>query len=511
MKKAILQVLDEVNVKFKDVDPATRRKLHNTLAFFKPGAQYQHAYRLGRWDGKKHFCSVGGNTFLNLLDYRPEKTGKSLVDVLTDSGYEIEVDDLRKTKKLIFPTVDENFLGQFDIKWPSTHQKAGEIIKLFDHQVKVINKFFQHNQCIQEVPTGAGKTVTTAVLALCASIYGRVLIIVPSKSLVKQTMEDFELIGLDAGVYYGDKKEFGKTHTIATWQGIEALKKKDKKMQGTEFAMLLDDVQCVIVDECHSAKADVLRDLLSGPLANCPLRWGLTGTVPPEEYNHISLVASIGPVISSIEITELQDKGVLAKCMINIVQTPDDVVFSDYHSELSYLISDKKRMNWLAKYIQEQANTGNTLVLVNYKKTGKALEKIIPGSVFISGEDKADQRKIHYDSVRTENNKVLIATYGVAAVGINMPRIFHLVLVEAGKGFIRTVQSIGRSIRVAKDKDHAEVHDICSKAKYSNRHKNTRRQWYDRKGLPYKTIKIKYEDWALNEHTDSGELFVLNE
>ena len=33
-------------------------------------------------------------------------------------------------------------------------------------------------------------------------------------------------MGLDVGVYFGDKKELGKTHTICTWQSLNSIKKQ---------------------------------------------------------------------------------------------------------------------------------------------------------------------------------------------------------------------------------------------------------------------------------------------
>ena len=86
----------------------------------------------------------------------------------------------------------------------------------------------------------------------------------------------------------------------------------------------------------------------------------------------------------------------------------------------------------------------------------------------------------------------MIATYGVAAVGINVPRIFNLILVEPGKSFIRVVQSIGRSLRVAKDKDHARIFDITSTCKYSKRHLAERKKYYKEMEYPYTIDKVKW-------------------
>ena len=101
-----------------------------------------------------------------------------------------------------------------------------------------------------------------------------------------------------------------------------------------------------------------------------------------------------------------------------------------------------------------------------------------------------EERQEEYNEVATEQYKVLIATYGVAAVGINLPRIFNLVLVEPGKSFVRVIQSIGRGIRKAKDKDHVQIWDITSSCKFSKRHLTTRKKFYKEANYPYTVNKV---------------------
>ena len=113
------------------------------------------------------------------------------------------------------------------------------------------------------------------------------------------------------------------------------------------------------------------------------------------------------------------------------------------------------------------------------------------GSVFIQGKTKLETREEEYQEVATEQYKVIIATYGVAAVGINLPRIFNLVLVEPGKSFVRVIQSIGRGIRKAEDKDYVQIWDITSSCKYSKRHLTARKRFYKEAKYPYTVSKVK--------------------
>ena len=325
--------------------------------------------------------------------------------------------------------------------------------------------------------------------------YGRTIVIVPNKDLVVQTERDYKNLGLDVGVLFGDRKEYDKTHTICTWQSLSIMEKKSKKYEA-DFPIdtFLEDVVCIMVDEVHKAKADVLRNLLSGAFRNVPVRWGLTGTIPKDEYEAIGCVCSLGPVIGNLSSRELQDKGVLAKLDINILQMQDGVLgFNNYAQELKWLVTDKDRITEISKVITGLSTGGNTLVLIDRLATGQLLSEMFPEWVFISGEMKVSDRQKEYREVSEMDNKVIVATYGVAAVGINIPRIFNLVLLEPGKSYVRVIQSIGRGIRKAEDKDYLNVVDITSNLKYSKKHLTARKAFYREQGFPFQVTKVEYK------------------
>jgi superfamily II DNA or RNA helicase len=270
-----------------------------------PGARYLPAVRLGRWDGKIAFFQMGGSTYVNLL---PE-----IIPYLDSQGYHLELEDLRDYKtQYDFEEVTETTFEH--IMWPAEHPMAGQPIVLSDYQVEIINKFLENPQCLQEIATGAGKTLITAALSYCCEPHGRTIVIVPNKSLVTQTEADYINMGLDVGVYFGDRKEFGKTHTICTWQSLNILLKGSRNHEvDITIGEFLQDVVCVMVDEVHMAKADALKTLLTGVMAHVPIRWGLTGTIPKEDYEFVSLKCSIGDVIGRLSASELQEQGVLSQ------------------------------------------------------------------------------------------------------------------------------------------------------------------------------------------------------
>jgi superfamily II DNA or RNA helicase len=247
-----------------------------------------------------------------------------------------------------------------------------------------------------------------------------------------------------------------------------------------------------MVDEVHQAKADVLKELLTGVFSNVPIRWGLTGTIPKSDWESASLRSSLGQVINKLAAKELQDQGVLAKCHVNIVQTCETAEYGDYQSELKFLLEDKKRMQYVANMIKDISKSGNTLVLTGRISNGNMLQELLDGSEFVQGSMKVVDRKDAYDEINQATNSITIATYGVAAVGINIPRIFNLVLLEPGKSFVRVIQSIGRGVRIAKDKDFVNVWDVTSRCKFSRRHLTERKKYYKDAEYPFTIDKVNY-------------------
>ena len=485
MTTCIIEIKDEVNCKLHNLELTDRKRLVEKFKYEIPGARYLPAVRLGRWDGKVPYFNLGGSTYINLL---PE-----ILPIIEERGYDIDIQDSREYSVTFeFEPVTETTFQ--DIKRPKGHPAAGDTILLRDYQVEIINKFLENPQCIQEVATGAGKTIMTAALSASVQKYGRSVVIVPSKSLVTQTEADYINMGLDVGVLFGDRKEYNRTHTICTWQSLNTLLKNTKNYEAditiNEF---VENVVCVMVDEAHSAKADALKTLLTSVFARTPIRWGLTGTIPKEDFAFQALNCCIGPVMGRLSASELQEAGHLSNCHVNIVQLVDYVEYKDYQQELRYLLETESRIDYISSLINKIAESGNTLVLVDRVGPGKELASKINNAVFVSGATKAKDRKEEYDEVAVSDGKVIVATYGVAAVGINIPRIFNLVLVEPGKSFVRVIQSIGRGIRKAQDKDHVEIWDITSTCKFAKRHLTKRKSFYKEANYPFSLEKLEWQ------------------
>lgn len=250
MKKTTLVIKDEVNCRFEGLDVVTRRKISNAVKFVLPYARHTPAFKMGRWDGTLRFCDIGGRTYINVLD--------RLLPVVQQAGYEVVVEDRRRQHDAFeFEAVDTNTMSNH--RWPEGHRFAGEPVQLMDHQVEAINCYLQNPQCVQSISTGAGKTMITAVLSSRCEHRGRTVVIVPSKDLVDQTHAQYDDLGMDVGVIYGNRKQYDCTHTICTWQSLESVSRRFRDGVDTvDLSQWAQDVVCVMVDECFHEDTPVL-------------------------------------------------------------------------------------------------------------------------------------------------------------------------------------------------------------------------------------------------------------
>jgi superfamily II DNA or RNA helicase len=141
----------------------------------------------------------------------------------------------------------------------------------------------------------------------------------------------------------------------------ERVRKEKQRRTHQDFLEAIKGINTVIIDEVHMAKADVLKRLLTGPFRTL---WHTLGTdrhSAKADYEFMGLKCSIGDVTHRIQASELQDKGVLANCHVNVLQTQDHPQFKTYAEELKWLTTDKVRMAWVAKTIKDVATSGNTL------------------------------------------------------------------------------------------------------------------------------------------------------
>lgn len=479
--KITLQINDYVNCKFINLPKKIISELVSTFKFLDPQSLYSNSVKIGRWDGMVEFFKSSGVTYVQLLD--------RILPVIIEHNIDIEIIDKRSEYNFDFSTIDNTYLS--DIKWYKGHRLEHQPIILADHQVNAINYYLNDLQSVQQLATSAGKTIITAALCRIVEQHGRTITIVPSKDLVKQTYADYVNIGLDVGVFYGNRKEVNHRHIITTWQSLVKLRNGSSATDIT-WDEFIKDVIAVLVDEVHgTSKDNELKKLLCVHLPHIPIRWGMTGTIPKEDFKSYAILVGVGPLVNTVSAKHLQDIGHISNCHIQIIKTKENKKFVDYISEKNFILTDNKRLKWISDLIDTLKDEGPTLVLVEKIDTGVILSNNL-SCPFTSGSVNDKKRSLCYSELNVGDINKLIATYGIAAVGINIPGIRHLVLIECGKSLIRVMQSIGRGLRKTETKSFVQIWDISANTKYSTKHLSDRIKLYDEAQYKYDLIECDY-------------------
>lgn len=504
-----IRLLDEVTAVVVGLRGEHLELFYNQFAVHAPNYFFNPKFKLGQWDGKIRYFQKTGRTYIYLLD--------EILPKLARLGYTFELEDLR------LPTVQPSAIDA-NLFAHVLHPDDQTPIILRDYQYDNVNRLIEHGNGLVIASTGAGKTLLSAALCHSYGLMGiKTLTIVPNQDLIANTKKDFINCGLSTGEYSGSLKDLNKQHVVSTWQ---ALKNNPK---------VLELFQMVLVDECHGAKGNVLQQILTNHAAKIPYRFGITGTLPKDPSDALSIRVALGPVRGTVTAKELQDRGILAQMQINILQlqenlqeeyaqfckeTPTasrsttltqfkDGYFPDFDSEKSYLHRNQQRIEWIADLLlaKQDSGEGNILCLVDSISFGRRLAEILPNAIFVNGQDvkkSADRQKI-YDMFNTNDDLIVIATVHIAGTGLNIRRIFNLVLIDVGKSFVRVIQAIGRGLRTAKDKKSVTVTDICSDLKYSRKHLKERTNYYEEAHYVYKKHKIDYTAGLTVDNTDESE------
>lgn len=489
---ATIKILDEINVAIIGLKVKEYEHFYNKFGYYEKGYIFKSQYKLGRWDGKARLFTKAGKTSIHFLS--------DIIPDLKEFGYKIKVIDNRNPV-----TFDINPIT-------ATTFKDDYGIELGDHQVECINGLIDNRGGISVAATGAGKSYIIGALfnVLHNGMGARCICIVPSADLVTQTTEEVKLFGNDVGMYYATKKQLECTHLISTWQSLQ------------NNPAILGVYDVIIIDEAHGAQSNVLKQLLMEHGSSAIFIAGVTGTLPKDECESKKVKYVLGDPVAFVGGRRLIDLGWLAKLKIRTLRLIEDLsdiweqyqtsnpeeankfvyktfkkeYFPDFDSERKWIKTNKARINFIAHLIQtETEKKGNSFVLVNGVDFGKRLAKAIPNSIFVHGADASDVRKQIYELYKTNNGIIVIATFQLAAVGLNIKRIFNLFMIDPGKSFIQIIQSIGRGLRKAEDKDSVTVWDVSSDFKYSLRHAKQRKKYYTEQQYNYTEDKLEYHEF----------------
>lgn len=460
MSKIVIIPHNQLKVKLK-CDPSTVMELSDAFSFFVPGYKYMPSFKSGHWDGRVKMFNVRSGEFYKGLLPR-------LKDFAEEKGYEIEYTD----KKAIEPKVkyDPEFLKN----WASYGNLEPQ-----EHQKLAIEAALTQNQLLVLSPTGSGKSYICYLVCryLLEHTDKKILITVPSTSLVEQLYKDFESYAVDFDVsqnvhriYSGKEKETDARIIISTWQSVY-------KLHMSWFVKF----GAYICDEAHGADSKSISGIVDN-LTHAPVRIGLTGTLDGTKLHELEMLARFGPVFKATSTKELMDSGSLAplkiKCLTFSYSEMERKIAKvlDYDQEIEFLLSHDKRN--LALVNLALRSDKNTLMLFNfierhglvlYKMLQERAEKHGKKIYYISGSVKVNEREEIRRILETENNAILLASMGTMSVGVNIKNLHNLIFCHPYKAKIKTLQSIGRTIRKAAGKEGATLIDVSDDLCYNKR------------------------------------------
>lgn len=469
------------------------RELSEYFTFFVPGFQFVPAYRNKIWDGKiRLFNLQTSQLYIGLLDY--------LKLFCEERDYSLEFNDNLDIQDEFSLYHTKKFIESLNIT------SQNKPIEVREHQIKAFVHAMQNKRALLLSPTASGKSLIIYLIFRQLYHYQNLkgLVIVPTTSLVEQLYSDFADYnngvleeGLIHRIYQGKEKETKSPLTISTWQSLYKMPKE-----------YFEQFDYIIGDEAHLFKAQSLTTILTS-CVNAKYRIGLTGTLDGTKTHKLVLEGLFGTVNKIITTKELIDKQQVSDFEIKCLVLKHDDEYckllkeKSYHDEIDYLISNENRNKFIKNLAVSLGK--NTLVLYQMvEKHGEILYNMIKNTknigdrkvFFVHGGVDADEREEIRKIMETENDAIVVASFGTFSTGINIRNLHNIIFAMPTKSSIRTLQSIGRGLRQAEGKDRATLYDIADDLRhkkhmnYTLKHFVERTKIYNEERFPFKIYKI---------------------
>ena len=479
MADVIVQKLNEVHLILK-CEPHIDYELRDYFTFEVPNAKFMPQYRGRNWNGEIH-----------LYDLRSKRLYVGLLDKLIS---------FCERREYTYQFVDNKYYGlPFEINEMISEEGLKDYyasitkFKPRDYQIRGVCDSLKHNRRLLISPTASGKSLMIyGVVRYYVSTKQKILLVVPTTSLVEQLYKDFEDYGWDAEsywhrIYSGKEKTNEYPVTITTWQSIY-------KLDRSFFV----DYDVIIGDEAHLFKSKSLISIMT-KLEHAKYRFGFTGTLDGTQTHKWVLEGLFGPAYKVTKTDDLMQKGHLAKLDITcIVLKHPPKKFEVFEDEVQYIIGHNQRNNFIKNLVVDLK--GNTLVLFQRVEShGLPLYELINDNTvqgrkvfFVHGGVGTEERETVREIVERESNAIIVASYGVFSTGINIRNLHNVVFASPSKSRIRNLQSIGRVLRRGKDKTKAMLYDISDDCTHNSQKNYTLNHLIERIKI-YNEEKFNYE------------------
>ena len=487
MADLVIEKVNEVYLKIK-TEPHIEYELRDRFTFEVPNKKFMPQYRNKYWDGFVHLYNLKTKRiYVGLLD--------KIVAFCENHDYTYQFQD---NKFYGLPFEVNEMISKEGVK---DYLRSITTFKARDYQIDAVYDALRYNRKLLISPTASGKSLMIyAIVRYFVAKHQKILLVVPTTSLVEQMYKDFEDYGWDPKnhchrIYQGRERTNVNEVTITTWQSVYNLDRS-----------FFEDYDVIIGDEAHLFKSKSLVNIMD-KLHHAKYRYGFTGTLDGTQTHKWVLEGLFGPSYKVTSSKALIDQGYLSQLDIQcLVLKYKPQKFETYEDEIQFLISHPKRNNFIKNLALDLK--GNTLILYSRVEThGQILYEMINNSVqderkvfFVHGGVDAEER----ESVRTitekENNAIIVASYGTFSTGINIKRLHNIIFGSPSKSRIRNLQSIGRVLRKGKDKVKAKLYDIAddltkgSRKNYTLNHFIERIKIYVKEQFNYEIISIDIKD-----------------
>lgn len=481
MDRVNVEKINEVFVRV-EAEPSLKMEMSEYFTFEVPGAKFMPAVRNKVWDGKVRLLNaMTGYIYAGLVPYI-----KKFCD---QRGYELT---LSKELSTVEPVPDD-----YGVELAKQVDAAFEVR---DYQNDAIVHAIRNNRALFLSPTASGKSfIIYLIMAHHLMLERKILIIVPTTSLVDQMASDF--IEYNKGkkldihkIRGGADKTVDAEITITTWQSVYKMKKD-----------FFEKFDVVFGDEAHNFKAKSLTSILE-KMPHVKYRYGLTGTLDGTQTHKLVLEGLFGSVFTVTKTKKLIDDNVLSSFNIKalVLKYPDEIRKQNkgksYQEEIDWIVRNQARNTFIRNLAWNLP--GNTLILFQYvDKHGKALYDMLSKSeehdvYFVHGGVDTDERENIRHEVRKSKGNIICASYGTFSTGINIPELDNLIFASPSKGRIRNLQSIGRVLRKGKGKTEAILYDVVDDLQWKNtqnfatKHFMERVKIYSEEGFQFKIYNV---------------------
>ena len=456
MPDLVISKSNEVFLKIT-TDPHIEYELRDHFTFEVPNAKFMPQYRGRNWNGEIHLFDMRSKRiYVGLLD--------KIVSFCKSYNYSYSFEE-NKFYGLPFEINEE-------ISYEGVKGYMGSICSFSPrkYQVEGVYDALRHNRKLLISPTASGKSLMIyALVRYYTDKKKKILVVVPTTSLVEQIVGDFRDYGWDADsychkIYSGKEKYSDLPVTVTTWQSIYKLDRK-----------FFEDYEVVIGDEAHQFKSKSLIGIMT-KLADAKYRFGFTGTLDGTQTHKWVLEGVFGPSYKVTQTAELMSQGHLATLDINcLVLKHKPQKFEAFEDEVQYIINHDRRNNFIKNLAVDLK--GNTLVLFQRVEShGAVLYDLINSNTkdtrkvfFIHGGVDTSERELVREITEKEDNAIIVASYGTFSTGINIKNLHNVIFASPSKSRIRNLQSIGRVLRKGKNKTKAVLYDISDDCTYGSR------------------------------------------